>query len=111
MTKHAVYLIDARDNVATALADMPANANAHTVGAADTAEIPVLEPIPNGHKIALRPIKAGDDVIKYGTAVATATKDIAAGSWVHVHNAASRHDPRRDAIDAHTGQTTETPYE
>lgn len=42
--------------------------------------------IPAGHKIALKDIKAGEPVIKYGEVIGRATKDIKAGEWVHSHN-------------------------
>lgn len=39
-----------------------------------------------GHKVARRAIKAGERVFKYGAPIGTASADIAAGEWVHVHN-------------------------
>jgi altronate hydrolase len=39
-----------------------------------------------GHKLAVRPIKKGDAVYKYGQIIGFASKDIAPGDWVHVHN-------------------------
>ena len=39
-----------------------------------------------GHKVALRDIKAGEPVIKYGFPIGHATIDIAAGEPVHTHN-------------------------
>lgn len=42
--------------------------------------------VPFGHKVALRPIAAGEAVIKYGVAIGTATEQISAGDHVHVHN-------------------------
>lgn len=42
--------------------------------------------IPLGHKVALRAIKQGDEVIKYGHSIGRAIADIAAGEHVHVHN-------------------------
>ena len=42
--------------------------------------------IPAGHKFALRDIKAGEHVIKYGESIGKATKDIKEGEWVHTHN-------------------------
>src|SRR5712692_7515248 len=39
-----------------------------------------------GHKIALRDIKKGEAVFKYGQIIGFASQDIAAGSHVHVHN-------------------------
>lgn len=45
-----------------------------------------VDRIPLGHKIALRDIPQGEQVIKYGTAIGRATQDIRAGQHVHVHN-------------------------
>ena len=42
-----------------------------------------------GHKHALKPIKAGENVIKYGFPIGHATCDIAEGEWVHSHNLAT----------------------
>jgi len=44
------------------------------------------EDIALGHKIALRNIGKGDKVIEYGDVIGAATKDIATGEHVHVHN-------------------------
>ena len=48
--------------------------------------VQTLEEIPAGHKVALRDIREGEDVIKYGYRIGIATSDIPAGSWVHTHN-------------------------
>ena len=40
----------------------------------------------NGHKYAVKPIKAGERVIKYGMPIGVATEDIALGAHVHSHN-------------------------
>ena len=48
--------------------------------------------IPAGHKFALRPIKQGEEVIKYGQVIGRATCDIATGDWVHTHNVKSHLD-------------------
>ena len=39
-----------------------------------------------GHKIALVPIDAGENVVRYGNPIVRATRAIARGEWVHVHN-------------------------
>src|SRR5262249_34986660 len=39
-----------------------------------------------GHKIALRPIKKGEPVYKYGQIIGFASPDIEAGHHVHLHN-------------------------
>ncbi len=44
------------------------------------------EDIEPGHKIALVPIAAGEDVLRYGEPIVRATCDIERGGWVHVHN-------------------------
>ena len=48
--------------------------------------ITALENVPQGHKMALRDIRAGENVIKYGFPIGHALQDIPAGSWVHTHN-------------------------
>jgi altronate dehydratase small subunit len=78
-------VISARDNVATALEPLDAG---QTIRAGD-ATITVAEAIPRGHKIALRAIAPGDAVVKYGSAIGTASSGIAAGAHVHTHNVAS----------------------
>lgn len=42
--------------------------------------------IPGGHKVALKDIKKGENVIKYGYPIGHATKNIKKGEWVHTHN-------------------------
>ena len=55
----------------------------------------IINPLDNvevrddGHKYALRLIKAGENVIKYGMPIGYATADIAVGEHVHVHNVAT----------------------
>ncbi len=46
--------------------------------------------IPAGHKRAVRPIRAGEAVVKYGYPIGEASRDIAAGEWVHSHNLKTR---------------------
>jgi altronate hydrolase len=82
----AVLVISERDNVATALRALAPGQRIDTGGAV----VIVAEPIARGHKIALQPIAAGDPVIKYGSAIGTASADIPAGAHVHTHNVASR---------------------
>ncbi len=42
--------------------------------------------VPLGHKVALKDIKEGENVVKYGVIIGKATKAITAGQHVHVHN-------------------------
>jgi (2R)-sulfolactate sulfo-lyase subunit alpha len=42
--------------------------------------------VPIGHKVALRDLKAGDTVIKYGHDIGRVVADVRQGEHVHVHN-------------------------
>jgi (2R)-sulfolactate sulfo-lyase subunit alpha len=49
-------------------------------------EMKALNPIPLGHKIALKDLKAGDTVLKYGHDIGRVEADTTAGEHVHIHN-------------------------
>lgn len=51
-----------------------------------TTEICVGADIPYGHKIALRDIRKGEHIIKYGESIGLASVDIKEAQYVHVHN-------------------------
>jgi (2R)-sulfolactate sulfo-lyase subunit alpha len=42
--------------------------------------------IPIGHKLAIKPLKAGDTVIKYGVDIGKVVVDIGTGEHAHVQN-------------------------
>lgn len=42
--------------------------------------------IPIGHKLAIKPLKSGDTVMKYSTDIGKAIADIGEGEHAHVHN-------------------------
>ena len=71
-----------QDNVAVCRKPIPANTDL----AFDGATIRVAAPIRMGHKFAVRPVKEGDAILKYGQIIGFAGRDIAAGEHVHVHN-------------------------
>jgi len=79
--------VHAKDNVAVVAADVQAGA---VVRLADGSEVRAVEAIPRGSKVALGPIACGQAVIRYGEEIGRATKDIAAGEYVHTHNLAGR---------------------
>jgi altronate hydrolase len=45
--------------------------------------------VPPGHKIAIRPLGEGEQVVKYGFPIGRTTAAISAGEWVHSHNLAT----------------------
>ena len=81
-----VFQIHADDNVAVAV-DAVAKGSSVTVG---SQTFTVCHDIPAGHKIAIKDIKKGEDVVKYGFPIGTAKMDIPQGSWVHTHNVQSK---------------------
>jgi hypothetical protein len=81
----AVLVISERDNVATALQPLEPG-QILDVG---EGTVRVVEPVPSGHKVALRRIASGEPVVKYGSPIGTASADIAPGTHVHTHNVAS----------------------
>ncbi len=42
--------------------------------------------IPIGHKLAIKPLKTGDTVMKYGIDIGKIVADIGVGEHAHVHN-------------------------
>lgn len=110
MTGQAVFQIDQADNVATALqALVPGAAAAH--GDPIQPGVTVAEEIPAGHKLALRDIAPGENIVKYGVVIGCATKEIKTGQWVHLHNMKSLYDARSSSLDVVTGAPTDTHYE
>lgn len=69
--------INPADNVAVALADLKAGTLVEG--------ITLKTDIPQGHKITLKPLKEGDDVIKYGYPIGHVTRSVEAGEWID-HN-------------------------
>ena len=84
-----LVLLDSKDDVATAPGDLTAG-DVVDIG---TRSVELLDHVPRGHKVALRPIPKGQDVIRYGEVIGSATADIAAGQHVHVHNLVSKRLP------------------
>ncbi|OUN01131.1 MAG: hypothetical protein BAA02_03705 [Paenibacillaceae bacterium ZCTH02-B3] len=76
-------VIDEKDNVATAVRDAE---KGEIIETNLKQKILLLEPIPKGHKVAIRDIRANEPVIKYGEVICLARHDIKAGEHVHVHN-------------------------
>lgn len=58
----------------------------------DDNQITALADIPAGHKMAVKDMKKGESVIKYGEAIGKAKEDIKTGAHVHVHNLQTRLD-------------------
>ena len=70
--------INPSDNVAVALQPLAKG----TVIELDNSTFTLTEDIMQGHKFALKSLKPGDSIIKYGNPVGHATAEISAGSWI-----------------------------
>ena len=90
MAKARIIVIDKKDNVATALEPMKKGAEVSEEIQGSPEKIRLLSDIPLGHKLALRDIKKGDFVIKYGEPIGQSLTKITRGELVHVHNVVSK---------------------
>ena len=73
------------DSVGVALHDLQAGTEVEpTCG--HVRGVVTRQAIPFGHKVALVPIRDGEEIIKYGASIGLAEGDIAPGEHVHVHN-------------------------
>lgn len=88
MRRNAI-VIKRQDNVATAIQDIAAGEDALFAIEDEGMNIQVVQAIALGHKLALRHIGKGEEILKYGTVIGTATVDIERGEHVHVHNVES----------------------
>src|SRR5688572_6286398 len=77
----AIHL-NASDNIAVARVPLAAGSDLRV----DGVSITVREAVPAGHKVALRPIAAGANIVRYGQMMGRARVDIEAGQHVHTHN-------------------------
>ena len=83
MATEPLYIkIKENDNVAITVHAIPA-------GTEIMEGVVSRQEIPQGHKMALFPMKEQDQIVKYGFSIGHATTDIAAGDWVHTHNMAT----------------------
>jgi altronate dehydratase small subunit len=83
--KQAAMVINKKDNVATAIAELKAGDSILVMGAEEK-QLTLKSEIKFLHKLALENIKKGQYIIKYGQAIGEATRDINKGEHVHIHN-------------------------
>ncbi|MFW5729468.1 MAG: UxaA family hydrolase [Spirochaetota bacterium] len=89
--KHGALMHEANDDVAVVVQDVAAGTSvkAVTLDGKEIATVTAGEEIPLGHKIALRDVDEGKDVIKYGRSIGRATRKITTGDHVHTQNVKS----------------------
>ena len=91
MSKERVsaIVVDKKDNVAVALSDIKRGDKVTIRIGEKIEELVASSDIPFGHKLAIREISIGKEIIKYGEVIGRATRDIEIGEHVHVHNVES----------------------
>lgn len=78
----SILKINPADNVVVAIQPQSAGA----VITVDGKKITVLEDVPAGHKIAIKDLAEGENVIKYGFPIGHAKEAKKAGSWMNENN-------------------------
>lgn len=78
------------DVVAVAVRDVaPGPALVNYLDEREPETVEVKAPVPLGHKVALKDVASGADVIEYGLRVGIASAQITRGDYVHTHNVRS----------------------
>ncbi len=49
-------------------------------------QVTALEDVPQGHKMSIKPIAQGENIVKYGFPIGHALADVQPGTWMHTHN-------------------------
>lgn len=93
MSVKRCFRVSSMDNVATLLEDAGCE-QIEILGSEQMQTVNISEPISLGHKVALRLILKGAEVVKYGVPIGIATANIQPGEWVHLHNCRSQIDIR-----------------
>lgn len=81
--KNNVVVVKASDNVAVAVAEIKAG---EAIVPSPGGDLKARQDIMKGHKVALRRIPEGDEILKYGHVIGHAGKEIQPGDHVHTHN-------------------------
>ena len=89
---HGILMHEPDDDVGVAVADLAAGTDvgAITLEGKPVGTVTLADAVPLGHKVAMRDLKAGRDVIEYGRVIGVATKDAGRGSHVHTHCLATK---------------------
>lgn len=89
MSKPHLLVHDAADNVGVVVIEgLTAGTDMLCVVTHDDTDfhLTAKADIPIGHKVALKDLKAGDTIIKYGEDIGKMVGDAATGEHVHAHN-------------------------
>ncbi|MGF6952242.1 altronate dehydratase small subunit [Neobacillus sp. B4I6] len=85
-TSFKAVMMKPNDKVAVALESVPEGSYVKVTCQGKSFDIEIKEKIEFGHKFAVKPISKGEDILKYGAVIGSATTDISTGEHVHIHN-------------------------
>lgn len=108
--KKGILLHEADDDVGVATMDLAADevVQALTLDGDPVADIQLIDEVPLAHKVAMRAMEAGHDLIEYGRAIGSTSEAVVTGAHVHTHNLRSnRWSGRSQIVEHHSGATEE----
>jgi (2R)-sulfolactate sulfo-lyase subunit alpha len=85
---HSFLVHDEADDVGVAVTEMEANqkVTGMYMNSGKTVGLKSRDAVPLGHKIALRDLAEGADVVKYGVRIGRTLTAVSEGDYVHTHN-------------------------
>ncbi len=89
MPSHKFLMHNSGDHVGVAVVDIQEGEEVYGVILADDSSTDVIvarDNIPLGHKIALRDLSNGSEIIEYSVPVGVVTQNVYVGDYVHTHN-------------------------
>lgn len=91
-------IIDEKDSVVVAIEPITKGSEVSYKLKDELKTILAIENIQIYHKIAIKEVKIGEPVIKYGQHIGIAAKDIKVGEHVHVHNVESHRENLEEVL-------------
>jgi (2R)-sulfolactate sulfo-lyase subunit alpha len=84
---HGILMHEPDDDVGVAVSDLQSGSQvgAITLEGDPVRAVTLVNDVPLGHKVAMRDIPRGKDVIEYGRVIGIAVLDAPLGSHVHMH--------------------------
>ncbi len=89
MSQPDLIIHDEKDNVGVVVIETTKKGqecNAWIMENDKSTKVSSASEVPLGHKIALKDLKVGDTILKYGHDIGKVVKEIKKGDHVHVHN-------------------------
>jgi (2R)-sulfolactate sulfo-lyase subunit alpha len=85
---HGILMHEPDDDVGVAVRDLRAGTEigAITLEGKPVGTVTLVDDVPLGHKVAMKDIADGRDVVEYGRVIAVALRSALRGSHVHTHN-------------------------